>query len=86
MKPLPKPAIEGHDWELWGQNVVSDLYTEQQMQARDAEWEKELLKFNEELASLAYLYLSLTDAMGYESSSGLSPEEWAERLASGNKT
>lgn len=73
MKPLPEPLIEGHDWELWGQNMVSNLYTEEQMKARDAEWE-------EEVNSLVYLYLTLTNAMGYESSSGLSPEEWAEKM------
>ena len=30
--------------------------------------------------AVAQLYLTLTDAMGYESESGLSPEEWAARL------
>lgn len=73
MKPLPEPFIEDHDWELWGQNRVSNLYTEEQMKARDAEWE-------EEVNALVYLYLTLTEAMGYESSSELSPEEWAEKM------
>lgn len=33
LPPLPEPAIEDHPAELWGQNVLHDLFTADQMRA-----------------------------------------------------
>lgn len=50
--------------------------------------EVEVLKADREAKDTLYAnqYLSLTDAMGYESDSGLSPEEWASALRSDRQT
>ena len=33
LPPLPEPRIERHECELWGQNILVDLFDQQQMAA-----------------------------------------------------
>ena len=31
--PLPEPTLEDHEYEMWGQNVLADFYTADQLRA-----------------------------------------------------
>ena len=36
--PLPEPTLEDHEHELWGQNVRSNFYTEEQVRSILRSW------------------------------------------------
>lgn len=78
MPPLPKPDLEDHEYEAWGQNVVADFVTVEKMRkygdARAAEATKRAAKICADYANACS-----SDGDG----SGADAADWCEAVIRG---